>query len=550
MKQTILSRKEGSLLSIAITRLNPPVFTHSVWLRFGRLVRENLPETINSLIQSTQRLQEDHLSEGIQVLLVCAFYQNQLGDCESALSTLQQALSLAKSAGLHDEVFWAYWGSAAICCQKGSNAEAAGHLSDLQAALNAQDEWILADFIEVLRQSVSHPEFSRRTIQDGSSNDGATDEIIQIYISWLQQWGTAYISPKPSHERWWKRSHLPEIIDKGKVKLNGSMHRTGKAHPVWESLRNLLGFPLNQNKSSFHHPKMDLNLPITMPFSPPLKPSILSSASLSKVQQPTIEEIKTKNAASGISINVQMLGTFNLTIRDIPVRLSPSRGLSILKYLLLNHRQNTPREVLMDVFWPDAEPEAARNSLNVSMYSLRRSLRSKTDINLVSYESGTYSLVPNLEIWVDMEEFDHCIQAGCNFEAQRQLTAAVAEYEIAVNLYRGDLLAENPYEEWTVLERERLRVAYLDTLDRLSRMYFSQERYAACITVCHLILNRDCCREDTHCLLMRCYCCQGQFHMALHQYQECMESLHKELAIDPAPETKRLYEKIRRREKI
>ena len=33
---------------------------------------------------------------------------------------------------------------------------------------------------------------------------------------------------------------------------------------------------------------------------------------------------------------------------------------------------------------------------------------------------------------------------GQQLESKKQLTAAVAEYEIAVNLYRGDFLADNP----------------------------------------------------------------------------------------------------------
>jgi DNA-binding SARP family transcriptional activator len=126
----------------------------------------------------------------------------------------------------------------------------------------------------------------------------------------------------------------------------------------------------------------------------------------------------------------------------------------------------------------------------------------------------------------------------------------VTEYEAAISLYQGDFLEQNPYEEWTLLDRERLRVAYLDTLDRLSQIYFSQERYAACITVCQLVLARDRCREDAHCLLMRCYSRQGQYPLALQQYQRCVEALRDELDVEPAPETTQLYEALRRRERL
>jgi two-component SAPR family response regulator len=78
-----------------------------------------------------------------------------------------------------------------------------------------------------------------------------------------------------------------------------------------------------------------------------------------------------------------------------------------------------------------------------------------------------------------VDEFERCVKAGQRLEGTHQLTAAIAEYEAAVSLYRGDFLEQNQYEEWTVFDRERLRIAYLGTLDRLSRIYFNQERYAA-----------------------------------------------------------------------
>ena len=130
-------------------------------------------------------------------------------------------------------------------------------------------------------------------------------------------------------------------------------------------------------------------------------------------------------------------------------------------------------------------------------------------------------------------------------ESRKQVNSAITEYEIAINLYRGDFLADNPYENWTVLDRERLRVTYLDTLDNLSRIYFNQARYAACANLCQLILGRDPCREDAHCRLMRSYSHLGQGALALRQYQMCVEALRGELDVEPAPETRHLFEQIR-----
>jgi DNA-binding SARP family transcriptional activator len=245
-----------------------------------------------------------------------------------------------------------------------------------------------------------------------------------------------------------------------------------------------------------------------------------------------------------------MLGMFSMTIGEATVKLPASRALSLLKYLLLRHKQCIPRDMLLETFWPEADPELARNNLNVSLHSLRRALQRATDRPVIVYEDGAYGLASNLQLWLDVEEFEKCVKSGQWLEAQDQPSAATNEYESAISLYQGDLLEQNLYDEWTVLDRERLRIAYLDTLDRLSQIYFKEERYSACRTACQLILIKDTCREDAHCLLMRCYSRQGQPHLALYQYQVCVEALFGELQVEPAPETTQLYNRIRRREQV
>jgi len=251
------------------------------------------------------------------------------------------------------------------------------------------------------------------------------------------------------------------------------------------------------------------------------------------------------------TLTVHLLGSLRVTLADRPIENWPSgRGRAVFKYLLLHRDQPTPRDVLMDRFWPDVPPESARNSLNVALHGLRQALKMACDVPIVIFQDGAYRLNPDISIWLDVEDFEQHVRAGQQLEATGQLAAATAEYEVATGLYQGDFMADDPYEEWPVLPRERLRVAYLDTLDRLGQLYFSQGQYAACATLCQLTLAQDNCREDAHCRLMRCYSRQGQYHLALRQYQACVESLRAELDVEPAPATVQLYERIRHRDQV
>jgi DNA-binding SARP family transcriptional activator len=251
------------------------------------------------------------------------------------------------------------------------------------------------------------------------------------------------------------------------------------------------------------------------------------------------------------SLTAHLLGRFQVTLNDVPIDHWPSaRGRTLFKYLL-THRDPWPsREALMEVFWSGLAPESARNNLNVAVHGLRRALRTAGDIPVVILERDAYRLHPDLRLWIDMDEFDRHAQTGRQMEVAGELTGALVEYELAVSLYQGDFLADDSHEEWPVLTRERLRLAYLDTVDRLSHLYFSQGRYAPCVALCHRIVDSDPCREDAHRRLMRCYSRQGQVHLALRQYRMCTEALRVELEIDPAPETAALYERISCREPV
>jgi len=60
-----------------------------------------------------------------------------------------------------------------------------------------------------------------------------------------------------------------------------------------------------------------------------------------------------------------------------------------------------------------------------------------------------------------------------------------------------------------------------------------------------LVVQRDPCREDAHRRLMRCFTRQGQPHLALRQYQACVDALDHELGVDPDPAATALAQQIR-----
>ncbi|HSM58426.1 MAG TPA: BTAD domain-containing putative transcriptional regulator [Candidatus Sulfomarinibacteraceae bacterium] len=224
-----------------------------------------------------------------------------------------------------------------------------------------------------------------------------------------------------------------------------------------------------------------------------------------------------------------------------------NKSKTLFKYLVLHRERPVHRDVLIDMLWRDEDPEAARRNLYQAVYMLRQALQpSHPDFQYILCENSCYLFNPELDLWVDYEAFLKHYQAGQRLERENRLPAAILQYEAAENLYEGEFLAPDLYEEWTLMLRERLKHAYLDLLDRISRFYWSQNQYSLCIAYCQKILLADRCREDAHRRLMMAYMRQGHRHLALRQYHLCVEALKQELDTDPMPETRELYEEIKR----
>jgi DNA-binding SARP family transcriptional activator len=246
------------------------------------------------------------------------------------------------------------------------------------------------------------------------------------------------------------------------------------------------------------------------------------------------------------SLVVYTLGPFRVYQNDRLIDEWDSlKARSILKYLLAQGGTPVARDVLMDLFWPDAEPEAARRNLHQAIYALRQTLRrAQPDFQHVQFKDDCYLLNPEISVWSDGEEFEKQAQAGRRLEPEGQIAAAMAAYGVAESLYQGDFLEEELYEDWPRAQRAYLRNHYFDAADRLSKHYVQRGEFPMATALCQKILARDNCREEAHRRLMECYQAQGQRHLAVRQYQICTTALREELDLSPSEETTALYERI------
>jgi DNA-binding SARP family transcriptional activator len=256
--------------------------------------------------------------------------------------------------------------------------------------------------------------------------------------------------------------------------------------------------------------------------------------------------VGTSRPGGRATIVVRMLGAFELAVDGRDVTAWPGNlGPSVLKYLLAQPKRASPRDVLLDTFWPSVAPALARNRLQVALTGVRRKLEAVTPVQLIEFRDGAYRVSQDVDVDLDVDTFERLVECGRHDELDGHAERAVDHLSEAVAVYRGDFLADSPYADWTTLTRETLRIKYLDLLDRLARLLLQQDRTGECIGIAQRILSQDPSREDAHRLMMYCFSRQGRTHQALRQFDLCRVSLREALGVRPSKATLDLYQKLR-----
>ena len=205
---------------------------------------------------------------------------------------------------------------------------------------------------------------------------------------------------------------------------------------------------------------------------------------------------------------------------------------ALVKILALVPDRRVHRERLAELLWPDRDADAAENNLNQALYAARRALDSAG-----ADGAATLTLIDGavlLDAQVDVDVFE---AAAARARADRDPAA----YERALGLYGGMLLPEDRYEPWA--EARRAALTELHTASCLELAESQGDAPAAAVAL-QRALVADPLAEAAHRALMRLFARTGRRQQALAQYQLLRQSLSAELAAEPDPASRSLYQRL------
>ncbi|QLQ36189.1 AfsR/SARP family transcriptional regulator [Micromonospora robiginosa] len=213
-------------------------------------------------------------------------------------------------------------------------------------------------------------------------------------------------------------------------------------------------------------------------------------------------------------VALHLLGGFQLLHDGVPVVVP--RGLQRV-IALIGLRPGATRSHLAGLLWPENPEERALSSLRTALWRLRQDpccpLRTDGD---------TVRLDPTVHL-----DTDELVEAAARVRdgvIPRGVTGAG----------RHDLLP-GWYDDWVLLERERLRQLRLHMLEELAGNHLVAGRHGEALEAALEAMAAEPLRETPHRLVVRIHLAEGNAFEAVHSFYVYRDMLLRELRLEPSP---------------
>jgi len=264
--------------------------------------------------------------------------------------------------------------------------------------------------------------------------------------------------------------------------------------------------------------------------------------------QPDTRQIESEAKAA---LRIQTLGDFRVWRAGKEIAADAwgrEKALHLFQFFVAMRLQavRLHKEQIIDQLWPELDGDEGDRDFKVALHAINKVLeperKPRAEPQFIQRQGLTYGL--NMEsTWIDAIAFEDLI-ATANQRQPESAKTAIATYQQAILLYKGDYLPERRYEDWSSAERERLQVLALGAMTTLAGLLLETSPLES-IRLTQRVLAVDPVWEDAYRIQMKAYMAQGNRPMALRTYQQCVKALAEELAIEPLPETQRLFEQIK-----
>jgi DNA-binding SARP family transcriptional activator/WD40 repeat protein len=245
------------------------------------------------------------------------------------------------------------------------------------------------------------------------------------------------------------------------------------------------------------------------------------------------------------SLEICLLGSFHSKADGHPVdehRWLRRSAKLLVKLLAITARHRLHREQITDLLWTEQDFTTALNNLNKAVYMARRALEPDLEKGsdsrfILTHDQHIILQAPDA-LFIDVEEFERLSES---LFRKNDIVAG----QKALKLYKGDLLVEDPYEDWLAGKRESLRILYRKTAIKTAELSAAAGLYQPATEILERLAEEDLIDEYVQHQLVRLYAQTGRKYQALKQLDRCRAALLA-LGLEPEPETLKLEAALRK----
>jgi DNA-binding SARP family transcriptional activator len=190
-----------------------------------------------------------------------------------------------------------------------------------------------------------------------------------------------------------------------------------------------------------------------------------------------------------------------------------------------------PRSAIAGQLWPDVPEDHAQGSLRSALWRLQ-----KVAPGLVQVSAGCVSLAEGVR--VDVREL------GDWARRVRDPRSCLEDVEMPDVESRGELLP-GWYDDWVLLERERLRQLRMHTLELVAARWVAAGRYGDALQAAYAAVRAEPLRESAHRTVVRVHLAEGNAAEALRAFEQFRALLADELGVPPSDHMVRLVHALR-----
>ncbi len=224
------------------------------------------------------------------------------------------------------------------------------------------------------------------------------------------------------------------------------------------------------------------------------------------------------------AVELRLLGGFGLEVDGRRIEMTPAAQ-RLLAFVALTPR-GAERSYTAYQLWPEQSEERAKANLRSTLWRL-----SKAPADLIAATKTHLRLCP--WVWVDVRH------------GLAELAAAGSDAIVAAALpfqaLDSDLLPDW-YDDWLMIERERLRQLRLGSLEDAARAATAAGRHGQAVQLALATVSIDPLRESGHRLAIEAHLANGNRFDARRQYETYTRLLRTQAGAAPSAQLTRLVD--------